>query len=377
MSGTSQQQLPVIAILTIDDSKEQFRGNRDNFADIMKTGKDLGYVVYIVTTKDLKLKAKRVLGYNYITESDEWKQELFPLPQVIYNRIPLREDELQPAVRNKINEVLLHPHIQMYNPFFFNKRFLFEWLKKSRATRQFMPSTQKLSTPSHLSKMLNRHSYLFLKPESGKAGMGIMTIKHIPAKTLRYRLKVQDKKGSLSYNCSTINKLWTRVRKITGANPYIVQQGISLATFNHRPFDLRLLIQKNSKGRWDVTGVGARVAGESSITTHVPRGGRIDDPEKLLVSVFGIDQSKKIMGRVKNAALIVARQVERGSGYTHGEMSMDLGVDANGGIWFFEANAKPMKFDEPHIRKRSLERIFHYSNFLAKPSAKDKEGVIS
>jgi hypothetical protein len=45
-------------------------------------------------------------------------------------------------------------------------------------------------------------------------------------------------------------------------------------------------------------------------------------------------------------------------------MSMDLGVDQEGGIWFFEANAKPMKFDEPDIRKRSLDRIFQYGKYV-------------
>lgn len=368
MSQASQQVLPVIAILTVDDSKEHFRGNRDNFIDIINTGSEMGYTVFIVTTKDLKLKSKRVIGYNYNSEQQEWQKEWFPLPQVIYNRIPLREDEVLPAVRNKINEILTHPHIQLYNPFFFNKRHLFEWLKKSRATRQYVPSTQKMSTQAGLSKMLTRHSYLFLKPESGKAGAGIMTIKLNTTKSLKYRLKIQDKKGSISYKCATISKLWTRIRKETGTNAYIMQQGIPLASINQRPFDLRLLIQKNNKGMWDVTGVGARVAGESSITTHVPRGGSIDDPKKLLISIFGIEQAKTIISRAKTAALIVARQVERESGHIHGEMSMDLGVDANGGIWFFEANAKPMKFDEPHIRKRSLERIFQYSSYLAKPS---------
>lgn len=49
-----------------------------------------------------------------------------------------------------------------------------------------------------------------------------------------------------------------------------------------------------------------------------------------------------------------------------GEMSMDLGVDENGGLWFFEANSRPMKFDEPAIRKLSLERIFHYGQHLAR-----------
>lgn len=49
-----------------------------------------------------------------------------------------------------------------------------------------------------------------------------------------------------------------------------------------------------------------------------------------------------------------------------GEMSMDLGVDEEGGLWFFEANSRPMKFDEPAIRKLSLERIFQYSHHLAR-----------
>jgi len=51
-------------------------------------------------------------------------------------------------------------------------------------------------------------------------------------------------------------------------------------------------------------------------------------------------------------------------------MSMDLGVDKQGNIWFFEANSKPMKFDEPHIRQKSLERIFQYSRFLLRQKKK-------
>lgn len=147
---------------------------------------------------------------------------------------------------------------------------------------------------------------------------------------------------------------------------YIVQQGIELVSTNRRPYDLRVLVQKNQKGQWDISGVGARVAGSSSITTHVPRGGSIEDPVKLLEASFGPEGSKRILVRAKNTALLIARQIERGSGYLLGEMSMDLGIDQQGGVWFFEANSKPMKFDEPHIRKRSLERIFQYSHFLVK-----------
>ncbi|MDK8182285.1 YheC/YheD family protein [Paenibacillus sp. UMB4589-SE434] len=368
MNGMEQEQLPIVAILTIDDDNEYFRGNRENFTDLLMTGKELGFNVYIVTVKDLKLNAKRVIGYNYVPESNVWQQGWFPLPHVIYNRIPLREDEMQPSVNSKIKSILAHPTIRMFNPYFFNKWNLFEWLKKSKTTKPYIPSTRKLTTSASLGKMLNRHAYVYLKPETGKAGMGIMTLRVNQAKTLKFRLKIQDRKGSTSYKSAHISKLWSRIRKQAGQSHYIIQQGISLAAINRRPFDLRVLVQKNQMGEWDITGVGARIAGVLSITTHVPRGGSIDDPEKLLTSIFGEEQASQIMTRARNASLVIARQVERGSGHTLGEMSMDLGVDASGGIWFFEANAKPMKFDEPHIRRCSLERIFQYSTYLAKNS---------
>jgi hypothetical protein len=106
----------------------------------------------------------------------------------------------------------------------------------------------------------------------------------------------------------------------------------------------------------------------------VPRGGSIEDPEKMLVGSFGTDQARKLMVKAKNAALLIARQIERSSGQVLGEMSMDLGVDRTGGVWFFEANSKPMKFDEPHIRQKSLERIFQYGQYLVKQKRKKAGG---
>ncbi|MDT2258644.1 hypothetical protein P7H06_02360 [Paenibacillus larvae] len=79
----------------------------------------------------------------------------------------------------------------------------------------------------------------------------------------------------------------------------------------------------------------------------------------------------RILNRTKRAALELAQQIEKASRQKLGEMSMDLGIDITGKIWFFEANSKPMKFDEPDIRKKSLERIIQYSMFL---TAKQKRG---
>lgn len=368
---------PVVAILTIEDDLQLFRGNRSNFVDLIRTGQTMGIITFVVTVKDLKLHTPRVFGYTYQKEDEAWVRGSFPRPNFVYNRIPQREDERLPRVKRKLAAISKHPGIRLFNRRFFNKWSLFQWLNENRTTKSYIPETKKLTDSAVLGNLLKRHRLLYLKPVRGKAGVGIMTVKVQPEKQLPFRLQIQEEKGSRTYRCATMKRLWDRVIKQYGVQgePYIAQQGIALAEVNKRPFDLRALIQKNGNGQWELSGIGARVAGDSSITTHVPRGGYIDDPEKLLVSIFGQERTGKVLGKVRKSTITLARQIERSSHSRLCEMSMDLGVDETGNVWFFEANSKPMKFDEPHIRNKSLERIFQYSLYLHRLSLDSKGGA--
>ncbi|MNO77159.1 Endospore coat-associated protein YheD [compost metagenome] len=369
MSQLTGDQKPVVAVLTVPDEHLQFRGNRANFRDIVRIGREMDFPVYVVTTKDLNLSASRIKGYLYSSEDKEWKRQWVPLPQVIYNRIPLREDECKKSVQRKISECMKHSNIHLFNPYFFNKWRLFDWLKKNRSTRSLVPNTKRLRAPSSLSSMLVQYKKLYLKPESGKAGKGIMLLQLESSEPAVYQLTIQgERKKNVVYRTTKLPQLWKRIRAETGRVPYIMQEGIELCKYHNRHFDLRLLVQKTGKGVWTVTGVGARLAGHKRITTHVPQGGSVEDPEQMLIPAFGSEMTSLLINRLKSNALLIARQIEKGSGYVLGEMSMDLGIDTEGSMWFFEANAKPMKFDEPHIRKKSLERIFQFSHYLSRQS---------
>ncbi|MBY9080366.1 YheC/YheD family protein [Paenibacillus sp. HN-1] len=359
---------PVVAILTVGDKTRLFRGNHKNFRDIIRTGNDMGYLAYVVTVRDLKLGRPTISGY-VPGPGKTWIAAELPSPNVIYNRIPAREDEVKPAVAHKIAECLEYPGIRLYNPYFFNKWNLFEWLKESRAAFRHVPATKRLRSARSLSVMLKNHHGLYLKPESGKAGKGIMRIRFSEESPLPYRLQIQSEKRSATYKSGSMDRLWARIVREAGRTHYIVQEMIELATYKGRPFDLRVLLQKNGRGGWGVTGIGARLAGARSITTHVPRGGSVENPSSMLEAMFGPEKASTILKNAATATLLIARQIERSSGYTLGEMSMDLGVDHKGGLWFFEANSRPMKFDEPEIRKLSLERIFQYSQYLVRQSA--------
>lgn len=362
------EQKPTLAILTYQDNKRVFRGNQYNYQDLIRTGNEHGVDVYVVPANDFSLSGKPMHGYRYDFDKKKWSRELVPSPHVVYNRVPYRKMELYPVVQQTIQSCMRSNRVILFNPSFFNKWTLFEWLSRSRKSSPYIPETHQLTTLQDMDRMLKQYPIVYLKPVKGKAGKGIMRVERATnqAKQTEYRLYCQDNKTSSSTVHASIESLWQEVNQHRGNKDYIIQQGIALSRYKQRAYDLRTLIQKTSKGVWSVTGIGARVAGKSSITTHVPRGGYIDQPQKLLASTFGKQEAKRILKKASLAALTLAKQIENASGSLLGEMSMDLGVDTSGRVWFFEANSKPMKFDEPEIRKKSLERIIRYSLYLTK-----------
>lgn len=354
----------ILAILTTKSKKGKVKGNFENFKDLIATGTAMGFIVYVLPISHLNTTKEQLKGLIYNAHTDKWISTLMPFPNLIYNRIPYRQDEASKYVKNKIGRISKLKNVKLFNPTFFNKWQLFRWLMKSSETSKFLPETKRLQTEITLRQMLEKYSFLYLKPESGKAGKGIMTVTVDNSQILPYALSIQKNKESKTIRCSHFESLWKKITQESQNTPYIAQQGIKLNQYNGRSYDLRLLVQKNQIGKWEVSGMGARLAGQQSITTHVPRGGKIESPVKLLQNSFGQREATVIKQKVEDVAILLATQIEQESQALLAEMSMDVGVDKSGEIWFFEANSKPMKFDEPHIRKKSLQRIFQYGQFL-------------
>ena len=352
---------PLIGILTVKRG-DGFKGNKKNFIDIIQTAKRIGALVYVFNVEDIQWSTETTGAYLYNDKEEAWNYVTkMPLPHVVYNRIPYREDEERDYVQSALKQLKAMPTLHLYNSHFFNKWHLYEKLGKDARVSQYIPDSVKLTTGKDLIFMMRKHPLLYLKPIDGKAGKGIMTVE-----TEANRWVVKQKIGSKLVTKSFLSEaqLWTHLRSKLQSG-YVIQQGINLATYNDRLFDIRVLVQKDGTGTFKLSGVGIRVAGKNSITTHVPRGGSIASPEIVLKEVATEVGYQELLKRLKKTVLELASALE--SHYPGlGEMSMDIGLDKQGQLWFFEANAKPMKFDEPHIRKTSLERIIEYSQYLSK-----------
>lgn len=350
---------PFVAILT-SDSREPFAGNHRNFADLIQMGKRLGITVYVLTPKGIREGNSFVNGYLLQTSKPipKFHQASLPFPNVVYNRIPYRKEEQSSAVLNAI-QYIKQKKVPIFNPYFFNKWSLYKDLNTTICQTN-LPATSKLSDYSSFRQMKRNHTALILKPVEGKAGIGMMKIEGNGPYILNY----QTKKQKLRMSFNTMSQVYEQVKRLSEKRTYLIQQAISLATYQGRPFDIRMLVQKDITADWKISGIGVRIAGQKAISTHVPMGGRIEGFNRVLSNAFP-QQKESIQHRLKQLSLTCAKAIEAKTGKILGEMSMDIGIDKQGKLWFFEANAKPQKFDEPVIRARSLRRILEYALYLS------------
>lgn len=366
---------PILGILSIPraNSNPFVGGQNESFTEILSIAQRMNCIAYVFSPLDIDWAKTAVWGYRYNQKlpSGEWERHPFPMPSVIYNRIPNRTMEKREDIRKVLNLLRYKYGPRFFNPFFLDKWETHKILCNNKQTASFLPETRKLEDPNIIAKMLNRYESVYLKPTANSLGNEIIKMYktddgyHFIHQSLNHPLR----EGPVT-SCS---ELVAGLPLAEDNAQYLVQQGITLAEFQARPFDLRLLVQKNRLGKWQRTGLAARIAGKGSITTHVFYGGTRFPAEEVIREAaryhgFSVESVKK---QFKNIQSAIPRAIERAYNKFFGELEMDVGIDRQGKVWFFEANSKPFRFDEKIIRAKSLVRLIHYVRFLdtyAKPA---------
>ncbi|WP_258110112.1 YheC/YheD family protein [Alicyclobacillus sp. SP_1] len=361
-SGEGVEAGPVYAVLAgrhTSSSPGVFVGSRVDFRDLIRLGKERGELVYVVTPREVTTKS---LWAGYVRLGlYRWVKIPVPAPQAVYNRIPTRKHENEPmavAARSRIQSV----GIPMFNPRYFNKQDIYKVIKENGLERT-MPDTMPHLNRKAFHTMLHKHGAIYLKPSGGSVGHGVIRVERAGEGWTVSALK--DTRCETWYVADE-RSLYPLVQMLRVPGAYILQQAIELIRWNGRPCDFRVLLQK-SRGSWSIVGKGVRVSGPNTITTHVPNGGSIAQCHAVLEREFAA-QSLAVERAIHRVALAVARAIDDSKGRAYGEMSMDIGVDERGRPWIFEANAKPMKFDEPEIRAKSLVGVLNYLKELSSES---------
>lgn len=335
---------PLIGILTSKENREDFFGNRNTFKNIqVYLQENDGGISFVMTPEGIK--EETIEGFLY--DEGEWRKAIFPLPDIIYNRVASYKSEKLTGVK-KVRKLASSNGIPFYNPHFFEKWETYKQLAQNEILKKHLPPTDKLIDKRQLAQWLKRQSSIIIKPVLSSKGDGITVISNN-----NNGFEIKTNKGCIVY--SLIDHVWEKLNDNLKNRRAIVQKNMNVNKYKGNQYDLRILVQR-VKDTWLISGIGVRCARQGAITTHVPQGGKII-PLTNVIHELNIDL-------IEQLAFQIASQLEIAYGYLC-EFSIDIGVDKVWHPWIFEVNAKPMKFDEPHIKEKAMYNLiqcFYYDS---------------
>jgi D-alanine-D-alanine ligase-like ATP-grasp enzyme len=204
-------------------------------------------------------------------------------------------------------------------------------LERDAWLQQYIPHTVWYNDEQLLS-MLHRYGMVFVKPDKGGGGVGIIRVKKLENGLV-------ECKSLYHYKVIPVNRVPKLVKSYFKPNKrYLIQQGISLAMIKERPFDIRLMLQRVGQ-HWELTGIAAKIAAPGKIVTNFCKGGQPYAAELAVQQVCPTNTPQKLE-ELKTLAYRVASVMSQRFQRLR-ELGIDVGLDENGDIWIFEVNTRP------------------------------------
>lgn len=352
---------PVVAIMLWRyrslPSSYIFGAATDMARTFVRLARGQGAIAYAFSPKDIHWDSKSVLGF--VPAGKSWRKVNVPLPDVIYDRIQSRGIDASKRVQGTKRQLMDMDGLHYFNPCFLDKWETYEALVQDPIAKQYLPKTERLTSLDQLKPWLRSYQTVFIKPSRGSLGLGIVKISRM-ARGFRYH-RIRMGGGSRAGVCDSLQKLEGRLKAILPRRSMIIQQGLHLARYGGRPYDIRVMIQKTPRGNWVCTNMIARVASAGSAVSNVAEGGTMISVRRAIRGSLRIN-ARAATRRIRRGARVIARAVEERMGQEFGEFGVDMALDRRGRLWLIEVNAKPgRQNDSMPGTPPSMRRVARYA----------------
>jgi hypothetical protein len=374
-SGREIQLGPLIGILAgpANDSALPFGGRTSYIREFIQAGADKAYY-FAFAANHVDWKREVVTGY-FLNEEGKWIRKTVPLPDVVYNRSPSRRAENTAAMTN-FKTRFINRKIPLFNWSFFDKWDVYRLLEEEPEASRYVPESINNPKAEEIRRMMEKHRFVYLKPDAGSLGIGIYRLTYTPNRG--YFARFRRNGSNVLIRFPRFDGLFKMLQRHNlKLQYYVLQQGVRLIELENCPIDFRFHLTKNGQNQWVASGIGAKKAGKGSVTTHVHSGGMLMMPEHVLKNAFG-NKSELVLENAKSVAIKLAEAIERNYPHQLGELGFDLGIDQNEKVWMFEANAKPGRsiFKHPSLKaqgRTSLANLYEHCVYLSRFRAR-REG---
>jgi len=292
----------------------------------------IGGLIFAFSPEGIVWDENIVFGKYYNIKKKKWKRGVFPIPEVIYSRNFHQSQDF-------INNLTKITNGKLFNSYRFSKYELFKMVSQDLMLAKNLPATEEIKSFKQFKDFADIHQKIILKPNNLSRGRGICILEK---KYGHYFINDYRKKKSFGIILNGEDELFNFYKKNTEFHEnYLIQKYLNLAKVNDSVFDIRVVVQKEKKDEWKITGIECRVAKIKTLITNISRGGYALELDKALESAF---QNKEIVAslteKIHDYCLNLCSFLDnRGEHYA--EFGLDIGVDIDQNIWVIEANVFP------------------------------------
>ncbi|MCF8564836.1 YheC/YheD family protein [Alicyclobacillus tolerans] len=308
---------------------------------LVQAGERQGALCFIFRLQDVDFQTLRVKGYRFLNQ--RWEPVVLPLPDAVYDQVISRKLERSPEYAKKRTKLTKLFGNRLFNSGFFDKWQVYQWLSTDVRTKKHVPATIRYTRLREAASFVQRYPTSFLKPVHGSLGLGIVRLTRLQDGTFLYEVK-RSNQGPAHGKVQNAEEAVKAFKSRLIARPYLLQQGIPLKTQKGRPFDIRILLQRDSTGEWKRTKMFARIARQGDFTSNLSSGGEALAVATVLGEIYASsEQRKRITRDIRRISRTAVEVMEQQAGTQFGELGLDLGIDEMGHVWIIEVNSKPWK----------------------------------
>ncbi|MCD1258864.1 YheC/YheD family protein [Paenibacillus athensensis] len=367
------------------------------YRQLSRFGRREGLEVFVFAADGIDWQRREASGYTYDETEGRWRERRGPLPTVVYDRSFPATRAGWTRCREQLRQLVRTPGVQALGCGLPGKWEVQAMLERDASLRPFLPPTRRLTGPRPLRALLAEEGSAFLKPQGASHGKGALYVRraapgpnaasakegggagqlHEPdaaaAKGGWLVLGRAFDNAPLALQFAGFGELWQWLSGFARGRSYLVQRYLSLHTADGVAFDVRALVQKDGRGRWQTTGTAVRCGQPGSVTSNLHGGGAAADAATFLRRACGEAQADAALRTIAELAARIPPALEAAHGRL-AELGLDFGVDREGRVWLLEANSKPgraafKQLADREVRARTLANPVRYARFLLQQSA--------
>lgn len=179
---------------------------------------------------------------------------------------------------------------------------------------------------------IKQHNKIVLKPIKGYQGKQVYKV---TKKGSKFLVDYLDK--SKEFNKRQFKEF---LKENIEEDKTLIQKYITSRTKKSEPFDCRVRLEKNGKGKWQTAIILVRIGSNNKVVSNVKRGGSVSKLPSFLKANFD-DKAEEIEREIQKIAKYFPPKLEVILNQNLVSLGLDIGIDYDGKPYIFEVETAP------------------------------------